>query len=253
MSPSFFTNKMNPKHSNNLNWWSKIFALSGLLLIAESCGTENPTVSTPTNPASATMLAIGDSVFDFNREENASIPDVVAQRLGTTVANESVGGAYLTNTLEPNNAKLDIRNQYSDRDWDWLIMNGGANDVNDECGCGECTQTLNDIISSDGLTGALPTFVDRVTERGTRVIFMGYYDLPPTAEFGFNRCNELVSTYEERIQRLATRNDRMWFVDASQVIDPNNLALFQSDRVHPSIEGAKAIGDLIAEEIIKLQ
>ncbi|MEM6448015.1 MAG: SGNH/GDSL hydrolase family protein, partial [Cyanobacteria bacterium P01_D01_bin.123] len=147
----------------------------------------------------------------------------------------------------------DIRNHYSDRDWDWLIMTGGANDVTDECGCGECTQILNDIISSDGLTGALPTFVDRVTERGTRVIYMGYYDLPPTAEFGFNRCNELVSTYEERIQRLATRNDRMWFVDASQVIDPNNLALFQSDRVHPSIEGAKAIGDLIAEEIIKLQ
>ena len=75
------------------------------------------------------MLAIGDSFFDFHSDDESSIPHVAAAELGKTVANASVSGALL---LEGDEA---IPDQYVAGDWEWVIVDGGGNDVNDLCEC----------------------------------------------------------------------------------------------------------------------
>ncbi len=231
-----------------------------LILVTESravtpTATTVSSTSTPLPTSTVTVgnlriTAIGDSIMAFHREAGASIADVIGQQLGVSVVNNAVGGAYLTNDIDPEVTELDIRAQYTtNQTWDWLVMDGGGNDFNDECGCGECAATMDDIISADGQSGALPTFVDSVTASGTQVIFMGYYDIPDTAQFGFDRCEAVFTTYKQRVLTLVNANPQLWFVDAGRVVSPTDLTDYVDDHVHPSIQGSQKIGVLIADTI----
>lgn len=206
----------------------------------------------PEVPDDATIIAIGDSVMAWNSEEEASIPDVIGAELDRVVYNASVSGAYLTDDIEGEEG-MDIREQYVDNAWDWLVLDGGANDFNDECGCAACADILDEIISADGLTGALPEFVRGVVNQGVRVVVWGYYNVPASAEYGFADCNDLIDDYSERQALLAESHDSVWFVDGREAVDPGDLDNYDEDHAHPSPLGSQRVGEAIAEQILSAE
>jgi lysophospholipase L1-like esterase len=203
-------------------------------------------------PEGATIIAIGDSVFEWNIDDGESIPDVIGEELGRVVYNAAISGAYFTDE-EGEEPLMDIREQYVEHPWEWLVLEGGGNDFNDECGCTECEENLDGIISADGQSGALPEFVRSVVDQGVQVVVWGYYDIPPTAEYGFADCDELVAIYSERQALFAESHEDVWFVDGREAFDSSDLENYDDDHVHPSPSGSQRVGEAIAEQILEAE
>ena len=193
------------------------------------------------------ILAIGDSVLAFHKPLGGSVPDVVADRLGQPVANRAVSGARISNTLSPDPARqYDIRTQYTPGNWDWVIFNGGANDLLWECGCNRCDATLDGMISANGARGDIPALLSPIARSDTRVAVLGYYDghALPNA---FSGCEASIDRLNARLAAMAARNPNMIYVDAGVAMNRADPGLWFVDRVHPSRRGARAIGALLAQ------
>ncbi|MDG1116516.1 MAG: SGNH/GDSL hydrolase family protein [Flavimaricola sp.] len=195
-------------------------------------------------PLTGDILVIGDSVLWWNSEEDASVADVLTTRLGLEVANASVPGALF---LGPQGES--IQDQYVPGDWAWLVMDGGANDLGEGCGCGDCLAAVDPLISPDATSGAIPAFVQRIVEDGPRLVIMGYYD-PPDAGGEFSGCQEELAALNDRLWLLSERLSGVFFAPAAQVIEPGNRAHYDEDLVHPSVLGSRLIGDQIAAMIL---
>lgn len=196
------------------------------------------------------ILVIGDSVMEWNADEDAAIADVIASALGRTVVNGGVSGARLSMAdREAAAAGFDIREQYRARGWDWVVMDGGANDLGDECGCNACAATLHEMVSADGQAGQYPDFVRSVTDDDSRVLVMGYYAPPANAATEFTGCTATFVALNDRLALMAASIDDVHFASAADVIDPSDLASYDPDRVHPSVKGSRLIGEHLAEAI----
>ena len=136
-----------------------------------------------------------------------------------------------------------------DGGFDWLLMDGGGNDLNDRCECGDCGAVMNELLTADGSEGVIVDVVEEASAQGIKVLFMGYPDLPDGAEFGFDRCGDELIELNARLAALDAREDQLWFVSAADVVGPDDLHLFDSDRVHPSPEGCRVMGEYVAETI----
>ncbi|MCB5198833.1 SGNH/GDSL hydrolase family protein [Loktanella sp. TSTF-M6] len=193
----------------------------------------------PPQTGPVTITAVGDSVLSWNRLSGQDIPRVAAAALDRGVANRSVPGARFLTAIPA---------QYRAGDWDWVIVNGGANDLSRDCGCDGCDFTLDALISADGQTGAMPRFVRDIADRGPRVLVLGYYGTSvaggPLAD-----CADELTELSTRLATLAARDPRIVFVDAKDAIDPANLDLYARDLVHPSAQGSALIGAEIARAI----
>ena len=198
------------------------------------------------------ILALGDSVMTWNEEEGASIPDVVSQELELDVQNNAVAGAYLT--AEDNGffgfLGSDIRSQYVGGEWEWIILNGGANDLNDECQCQDCSENLNSMIDEEGETGDLVHFIEQMISADHRVAPMNYYNVSQDAEYGFANCIDEIASLSERTRLFADRVDELILIEASEVMSPEITPdAYDEDNAHPSMEGSRLIGSLFAEKI----
>ena len=118
------------------------------------------------------LLAIGDSVFDWNTDDDQSIPAVAALDLGLDFQNNAVAGSLLTG---------EIPELYEEGDWTWVLVDGGANDLNERCACGDCDDLLDEMIAADGNSGIMADLVERITGDGHQVALMGYYRVPDNA------------------------------------------------------------------------
>jgi lysophospholipase L1-like esterase len=233
-------------------------ALFLVAVLATGCaGADDPPPS-PDDVASATILALGDSVIEWNAGDAAAIPDVIAQALGRDAFNAAVSGARFTHPdADAAEAGFDIRAQYRalqddvpDKAWTWVVLDGGANDFGDECGCTSgCDVVMADLLGADGRTGAIPAFVEKVTARGSRVLYMGYYDAPEAGGGGFEACGDDFATFNARLARMADALDGAFYASAAAVIDPADLSHYDADRVHPSVLGSRLIGEHLAEAI----
>lgn len=181
--------------------------------------------------------------------EEASIPDVIGRELERKVFNAAVSGAYFTDELSGETG-MDIREQYIEQAWDWLVIDGGANDLNEECGCDACDGELDAIITADGSAGALPELVSAAVGQGVRVVILGYYNVPDTAEYGFADCNDLIDEYSARQELLAAAEPDVWYVDGREAFSPSDLDAYDDDHAHPSALGAQLIGEAIAAQIL---
>ena len=108
---------------------------------------------------------------------------------------------------------------------------------------------LDEILSEDGSAGVLADFASDVADSGTSVLIMGYYGIPEGAEFGFDRCGEELEVLSARQAALAGTHDSIHFADVREVVDGTDPAMFDSDLVHPSIEGSAVVGQFLAETI----
>ena len=185
------------------------------------------------------LLAIGDSVFDWNTEGAESIPDVVAEGLGVEAQNNAVAGSKLTG---------EIPELYEDGEWTHVLVDGGANDLNEECACGDCDDILDQMIASDGSSGLMADLVERITGDGHPVTIMGYYEVPDGAP-EFTNCVEASGELNARYEGLAAQYDSVLYVDSSEVMTPDQVDLYDEDLIHPSVEGSRVVGEYIAEQI----
>src|SRR4051812_9049233 len=136
-------------------------------------------------PEGERVLAIGDSILAWSADRCESIPDVVARTLGERVVNHAVNGARVLGGSADRPA---IPAQFAaarDVPWSAVIVDGGGNDLNGTCGCGDCAQVLDALVGADGKTGAMADLVDEMRASGARVVLVDYFALHRGAWYGF--------------------------------------------------------------------
>lgn len=215
-----------------------------ILSVLALCALSACVVIAPRVDPEADVLVIGDSILAWHRGKGASIPAVVEDQTQRRVTNQSIAGATFIGSRG-------ITSQFATGDWDIVLMNGGGNDIGDVCGTSGEAAVLDRLISAEGTQGAIPDFVRRVQATGADVIWLGYY--PISVEGGpFTPCRATLDQLKDRQQAMARILDGVTFVDTGDVIAPDNLALYDGDLVHPSVDGAARIGVQVASVVRQL-
>lgn len=212
------------------------------LLSAALCGTFLLAACVEESLPEAEILAIGDSVIWWNSGSEAAIADVIADDLGVRVANAAIPGARVLAGSE------NIPGQYQSGPWEWVVLDGGANDLGGSCGTARADAVLDLLITQDLTNGAMPRLLARVRGDGPQVVIMGYYFLPEETQ-DFAGCTGVFTALNSRLEAYADQTAGVYFTPASAVIDPDNPAHFDRDGVHPSPLGSRLIGRQIATQI----
>ena len=192
-------------------------------------------------PEDATMIAVGDSILSWHKEDGDSIPEVAGRQLGSVMGNASEPGAPLLGDDD-----WTIPNQYREGPWSWVVINGGANDLMDECDCRNCGSVMDRILSADGDSGGLRRLADRAVSEGARVAVVGYMNLLPDSEES-PRCNDELDTLRDRQRAMTDSMPDAFFVNAADVMDGTNARMYDDDKLHPSVRGSRGVGLLLAE------
>ncbi|MEP2682291.1 MAG: SGNH/GDSL hydrolase family protein [Sulfitobacter sp.] len=193
------------------------------------------------------ILVLGDSIMAWNG--GRSIPDVIANQTGRSVTSRAVPGAQFDNGSTIASAVgFDIQQQFPGGRWNWVVVNGGANDLSADCGCGACGATVNALIAPDGQSGSIPAFLQRLrAQTGAKIMWMGYY--AGSGSGSFAGCRDDLVEIESRIATFAAGRPGIHFIDSEDVIDRGDRGLFAGDNVHPSARGSARIGAYLAQEI----
>lgn len=193
--------------------------------------------------SSGEILLIGDSVLAWN---GGTVGNVIASELDREVISRAALGARINASGAASLVGLSIPDQLSDGRWEWIVMNGGANDLG-ACGCERCDAVIDGLISSDGSVGDIPDLIARARRTGAQVLWMGYYQAP--ASQSFKGCRPGLVEVERRVARYARSHAGVHFVDAEDALDPAIPGLLSSDRTHPSRQGSTIIGRFLARTI----
>jgi len=225
--------------------FSKFFA--ALLLLSTMSGCVETLSESP--GGDSRILAMGDSLMAWNSNGRNSISHVLERALQEDVLDRSVPGAQIVYDLPISGALgFRISNQYVDGDWDWVILNGGGNDLYLGCGCGKCGPQMFRMISQDGTVGEIPHLVSKLRRTGAKVIYLGYLRTPGK-DSPIDRCATLGNDFEGRLQAMAKRDSGVFFLSAANVVPHGDLSYHAEDRIHPSSKGSAAIASMIARVI----
>ncbi|GGE37651.1 hypothetical protein GCM10011360_26810 [Primorskyibacter flagellatus] len=190
-------------------------------------------------PDDARVVVAGDSVMAWNRTGGSSVADQLAARIGEPVGDVSLPLARVTG----GRGALNIPDQLSGVRAQWIVLNGGANDLSGGCDCSACGPVLDRLISDDGRRGAIPALVADLRARGSRVIWADYYTAP---RYAGTACEAPYQVLETRLGRMAAADPGVTLADMDDVFRSDDLSLFASDRAHPSPEGSARIAALVA-------
>ncbi|MBY5935416.1 SGNH/GDSL hydrolase family protein [Tateyamaria omphalii] len=194
----------------------------------------------------ARIIATGDSMLAWNAGSDRSVVSVLERRLGAQIVDRSVVGARYHYVL-PVSGSLGLRigSQYRSGPWDWVIMNGGGNDLWLGCGCRKCEAQLDRLIAEDGSSGTVVTAVKRARADGARVAYVGYLRTPGRGSI-IDHCRSWGNRFEARLARMATRDAGVTFVSVADLVPHGDLSFHDVDRIHPSPKGSAAIAARIA-------
>ncbi len=196
-------------------------------------------------------MAMGDSLLASHSISGRSIAHAVSRALGEPVVNRSVLGARILYRLPITGAMgLNISKQYKAGKWDWIILNGGGNDLWLGCGCSRCSRKMDKLISKDGRRGAIPGLVSRLRKTGAHVIYVGYLRSPGVSS-PIEHCRDDGNELERRIARLAKLDRGITFLSLANLVPHGDRSYHAIDMIHPSIKGSATIGRMLAEIIRK--
>ncbi|WP_333869431.1 MULTISPECIES: SGNH/GDSL hydrolase family protein [Leisingera] len=182
------------------------------LLLLPACGETVP------EGQSARILAMGDSLLAWHSLAGRSIPDRVAQELQEPVVDRSVSAARILYKLPISGAAgMNIGKQYTPGKWDWVIVNGGGNDLWLGCGCFACNRKMDKLISSDGQSGAIPGMLAELRATGAKVVYVGYLRSPGVGSL-IEHCRDEGNALEARITRLAAQDEGIFFVSNKDMV-----------------------------------
>lgn len=197
------------------------------------------------------ILLLGDSMMAANRFEGQAVSDVLEKALGQQVVDHSVVGArYFFFLPIAGEAGLRLPAQYRGGGWQWVVMNGGGNDLLFGCGCGKCARMLDRLVSKDGRHGAIPELVARIRLGGAKVIYTGYLRNPGTST-PIKGCKPAGDELDRRLALMSAFDDGVTFVSLAGIVPYGDLSYHGADRIHPSAKGSRAIGNLIAQAMAK--
>ncbi|WP_377391408.1 SGNH/GDSL hydrolase family protein [Rhodobacter lacus] len=199
----------------------------------------------------ADVLVMGDSLLAVNGLQGAAVADVLRRLLpAETVRDRAVPGASFLYPLPLTGALgLSIPKQYVPGRWDWVVLNGGGNDVMWRCGCGPCRRVMDRLIRRDGAGGAIVTEVRKLRATGARVLFVGYlrsngFQSPIEA------CAATGDEIDRRLARMAAADPGVRFLSLADLVPAGDTSYFALDRIHPSPKGSAAIAARIAAVIV---
>ncbi|MEF3047885.1 SGNH/GDSL hydrolase family protein [Pseudotabrizicola sp. L79] len=197
----------------------------------------------------ARIFIMGDSMLASNRGGNQAVGNVLETELGQEVIDRSVSAARYFYFLPISGAAgLSIPAQYRAGNWDWVVMNGGGNDLLFGCGCGLCQGTLDRLVSADGRSGAIPQQVAAIRQSGARVIYLGYLRNPGTFT-PIKGCRAAGDELDRRIATMSTFDAGVTFVSLADLVPHGDWSYHQLDRIHPSVKGSAAIAKRVAAVI----
>lgn len=198
------------------------------------------------------ILAMGDSMMAWNQLSGQSIAHEIERQLGREVTDRSVSAASVLYPLPiTGSLGLKISAQYIPGDWDWVVMNGGGNDLWLGCGCARCAHKMDRLISEDGKFGEIPYLVTQMRAAGSRVAYLGYLRTPGRAS-PIDACADIGAEFEARLTKMAAQDAGVYFVSNKDLVPDGDLTFHGADRVHPSHKGSAAIGARVAN-LIKSQ
>lgn len=199
------------------------------------------------------ILAIGDSMLAWHKGSGNAITEVAEREIGEEIVDRSVVGARFLYGLPITGAMgLNISKQYVLGSWDWVVINGGGNDLWFGCGCLDCDGTIDRMISRDGRSGKIPRLISEARSTGARVIFVGYLHSPGAFSI-IDHCKTEDIDFESRISALADRMDGFFYLKASDIVPKGDLSYHSADRIHPSKKGSHEVGIRVAEIILRGQ
>ena len=225
-----------------MNWSIPLLFMSVLLT---GCGEQ------VSRDEKARVLAMGDSMLAWHRAEGKSIIQTVEERLDEEVVDRSVVGAQFTYFLPISGALgMNIGKQYRPGKWDWVILNGGGNDLWLSCGCVECDWMVDLLVSKDLKTGKVVDTIRKLRAGGSRVIYVGYLHSPGVNSL-VDHCKDEDIEFESRIAAFAAKDPGVHYLQVSRLVPAGDTSFHAPDRIHPSRKASKVIGEMIADVILK--
>lgn len=202
-----------------------------------------------TRAAMPRILAMGDSMLAWNRSSGMAVSDELERELNTQVVDRSVIAARYNYALPISGAMgLNISKQYRANDWDWVVLNGGGNDLWFGCGCVACDHTIDKLITSSARKGKIPDLVREVRNDGAKVIFVSYLHSPGTFSI-IDHCKDDATDLESRLAKLESIQDGFYYLNLANLVPSGDRSFHSADMVHPSKSGSRRIGKLIAQLI----
>lgn len=227
------------------NWGMKhpFIWIAALLLTLANCG------ETVTREDNSKILLLGDSLMATNGLSGQSISDAIETTLGEPVIDRSVVGARMIYALPiSGSAGLNIPKQYRPGKWDWVVLNGGGNDLWLGCGCFACNGKMERLISKDGRKGVIPGFVSKLRQDGAKVMWVGYLRSPGLGS-PIEYCKDEGDELDRRISKLAKLDAGIHFMSLADLVPHGDRSYHGVDMIHPSVKASKTIGQMIARAI----
>lgn len=187
------------------------------------------------------ILLMGDSMMAWNRSGGNSVADAIEASLGVTVTDKSMTAARYFYAL-PISGSLGLRltKQYRPGKWDWVVLNGGGNDLLLGCGCGKCDRMLDRLVSKDGRSGEIPDFVGRIRKGGAQVLYVGYLRNPGIPS-PIRSCRPAGNELDRRLAKMAQGRAGVTFLPISDLVPTGDRSFHSGDMIHPSAKGSRNI------------
>ncbi|WP_370399335.1 SGNH/GDSL hydrolase family protein [Sulfitobacter sp. JB4-11] len=195
------------------------------------------------------VLVMGDSFMTTNAAAGQAVPHQLERGLGVKIRSQAIMGARFGYNLPITGALgMNIAKQYRAGDWDWVVMNGGGNDLWMGCGCTRCKRRLNRLISPDGRKGSIPATVARARASGARVIYVGYLRSPGLGS-PIEHCKKVGDALEARIAVMAKQDPGVSFVSLADMVPHGDASFHALDMIHPSPKGSAAAAKRVVAAI----
>ncbi|MBE0454301.1 MAG: SGNH/GDSL hydrolase family protein [Roseovarius sp.] len=196
---------------------------------------------------------MGDSLFAMHKLAGQSVGATLRSTLAEPVVDNSIAGARFFYKLPISGAiGLSIPKQHRGGSWDWVVLNGGGNDLWLGCGCSRCERRMDRLISENGRRGAIPGLVSRLRQSGAQVIYVGYLRTPGVNS-PIEHCVDEGDEMDARMARLAALDQGVHFVPLADMVPHGDLSYHAMDRIHPSMKASRAIGLRIARLIAETE
>lgn len=233
-------------HLSMSQFISRLVFLACALLALSGCGERAPQTQ-----QGGQILVMGDSLMAWNGTSQRAVSDVMEQHLDVEVTDRSVSAARMIYRLPVSGAAgLSIPKQMpKETAWDWVVLNGGGNDLWLGCGCTACRRKMDRLTARDGSAGAIPDLVQRLRSTGARVIYTGYLRSPGLGS-PIEYCKDDGEELDRRATQMAARDEGVYFLSLADLVPHGDRSFHAFDMIHPSVKGSAAIGTRIAELIL---
>jgi len=199
------------------------------------------------------VLVMGDSMMAAHRISNRAVSDVIEKSINVRVTDTSTMGARLLYKLPISGSMgLNISKQYRAKNWDWVVLNGGGNDLWMGCGCNRCDRKMNKLISESGRKGEIPRLISKIRNNGAHVIYVGYLRSPGVGS-PIEHCRDEGDELERRIDHLSDQWNGVYFVSLADMVPFGDRSFHGIDMIHPSRKASREIGIRVARAILRAE